>query len=119
MRNLSIAAFMLCSSLALALPGQEKEPSANPAGGKVVDLALERGIEWLAKNQGAEGNWESNDLGLVSMGTNTQHIFQVGNSSASLLVEQLRKMRHSCLPMSPPHTSTPKMRKKSCIYFVM
>lgn len=30
--------------------------------------ALERGLEWLAKNQGAEGNWQSNDLGLVSMG---------------------------------------------------
>jgi hypothetical protein len=32
------------------------------------ELALERGLEWLARNQGAEGNWESNDLGLVSMG---------------------------------------------------
>ena len=31
--------------------------------------ALARGIEWLTKNQGAEGNWSSNDLGLVSMGT--------------------------------------------------
>ena len=30
--------------------------------------ALERGLQWLAANQGAEGNWESNDLGLVSMG---------------------------------------------------
>ena len=25
-------------------------------------------MEWLEKNQGAEGNWESNDTGLVSMG---------------------------------------------------
>ena len=33
------------------------------------ELALERGLEWLARNQGPEGNWESNDLGLVSMGT--------------------------------------------------
>jgi hypothetical protein len=32
------------------------------------ELALERGLDWLAHNQGAEGNWESNDLGLVSMG---------------------------------------------------
>lgn len=32
------------------------------------ELALERGLEWLAANQGPEGNWESNDLGLVSMG---------------------------------------------------
>lgn len=30
--------------------------------------ALDRGLAWLARNQGAEGNWESNDLGLVSMG---------------------------------------------------
>jgi len=30
--------------------------------------ALERGLEWLARNQGPEGNWGSNDLGLVSMG---------------------------------------------------
>jgi hypothetical protein len=30
--------------------------------------ALERGLEWLARNQGPEGNWQSNDLGLVSMG---------------------------------------------------
>lgn len=33
------------------------------------ELALERGLEWLARNQGPQGNWESNDLGLVSMGT--------------------------------------------------
>jgi hypothetical protein len=32
------------------------------------ELALERGLDWLAHNQGSEGNWESNDLGLVSMG---------------------------------------------------
>lgn len=30
--------------------------------------ALEQGLAWLAANQTAEGNWESNDLGLVSMG---------------------------------------------------
>ena len=30
--------------------------------------ALDRGLEWLAQNQGPEGNWTSNDLGLVSMG---------------------------------------------------
>lgn len=33
-----------------------------------AEAALERGLNWLARNQGAEGNWESNDLGLVSMG---------------------------------------------------
>ena len=30
--------------------------------------ALRLGVQWLAKNQGPEGNWGSNDLGLVSMG---------------------------------------------------
>jgi hypothetical protein len=33
------------------------------------EIALRRGLEWLANNQGPEGNWESNDLGLVAMGT--------------------------------------------------
>ncbi len=33
------------------------------------ELALERGLEWLARNQGPQGNWDSNDLGLVGMGT--------------------------------------------------
>ncbi len=32
------------------------------------ELALERGLAWMAKTQGAQGNWESNDLGLVSLG---------------------------------------------------
>ncbi len=32
------------------------------------EQALERGLEWLARNQGPQGNWESEDLGLVSMG---------------------------------------------------
>ncbi len=32
------------------------------------DQALHRGLDWLAANQGPDGNWQSNDLGLVSMG---------------------------------------------------
>lgn len=32
------------------------------------ELAIDRGLEWLARNQGPAGNWESNDLGLVGMG---------------------------------------------------
>lgn len=32
------------------------------------ERSLGRGIDWLTKNQGPEGNWTSNDLGLVSMG---------------------------------------------------
>ncbi len=32
------------------------------------EQALERGLDWLEQNQGAEGNWTSNDLGLVAVG---------------------------------------------------
>lgn len=32
------------------------------------EKALQAGLRWLAANQGVEGNWGSNDLGLVSMG---------------------------------------------------
>jgi len=32
------------------------------------EAALQRGLDWLAHNQGPEGNWQSDDLGLVSMG---------------------------------------------------
>ena len=32
------------------------------------ERTLKRGLEWLASNQGPEGNWTSNDLGLVSLG---------------------------------------------------
>ncbi len=32
------------------------------------EQALERGLEWLARNQGPDGNWTSNDVGLVSLG---------------------------------------------------
>jgi hypothetical protein len=27
------------------------------------EQALVRGLDWLVRNQGAQGNWESNDLG--------------------------------------------------------
>ena len=32
------------------------------------EQALARGLEWLVRTQGPQGNWESNDLGLVSTG---------------------------------------------------
>ena len=63
--------------LAVCLCGlASREASAQapaPAGGEWEvtadsELALERGLAWLARNQGAAGNWESNDLGLVSLG---------------------------------------------------
>jgi hypothetical protein len=42
----------------------EGDWEVTPAG----EQALDRGLTWLAKNQGREGNWDSNDLGLVSLG---------------------------------------------------
>ena len=30
------------------------------------ELAVQRGLDWLAKNQGEAGNWGSNDLGPLS-----------------------------------------------------
>jgi hypothetical protein len=32
------------------------------------EAALEAGLEWLAQNQGPKGNWDDQNLGLVSMG---------------------------------------------------
>ncbi len=32
------------------------------------EQAVARGLQWLARNQGPEGNWQSNDLGLVGTG---------------------------------------------------
>lgn len=35
---------------------------------RASEQALHKGLTWLAANQGREGNWESNDLGLVGLG---------------------------------------------------
>ena len=32
------------------------------------EKAVERGLQWLAQNQGPVGNWGSQDLGLVALG---------------------------------------------------
>lgn len=44
--------------------GAQNDWEVNPES----EVALERGLAWMAKTQGAQGNWESNDLGLVSLG---------------------------------------------------
>lgn len=54
------AALLLPAPAALAQGEWEITPESQQA--------LERGLEWLAKNQGPEGNWTSDDLGLVSTG---------------------------------------------------
>src|SRR5437868_8043983 len=58
---LVVASLFLAGSAAQAAdPPDEITPAS--------EAALERGLAWLAKNQGSEGSWGSNDLGLVSMG---------------------------------------------------
>jgi hypothetical protein len=48
-----------------AAPGRaEGDWEITPASEK----ALKSGLAWLAQNQGGSGNWESDDLGLVSLG---------------------------------------------------
>jgi hypothetical protein len=63
---LAFSTVNLAYDVTVAAPsfGAEGEGEINPAS----DAALERGLDWLASNQGPEGNWSSNDLGLVSMG---------------------------------------------------
>src|SRR5262245_14443043 len=55
-------AITLCC--APAARGQEAGNEITPAS----ESALEKGLTWLAKNQGVDGSWGSSDLGLVSMG---------------------------------------------------
>src|SRR5436190_11030974 len=64
MRNW-ILAFVIAVSWGQVARGQEEAPQEITAGS---EAALERGLAWLAKNQGADENWGSSDLGLVSMG---------------------------------------------------
>lgn len=63
-RFLGVLLGLLAALIGTAVPVLAQEDEITPQS----ELALEKGLEWLAKNQGPEGNWGSNDLGLVSMG---------------------------------------------------
>lgn len=57
--------------LAVGLAGLPAGPAAAGARWEMTDAgreARDRGLAWLAANQGAAGNWDSNDLGLVALG---------------------------------------------------
>lgn len=56
------------SMLSLLAAGQSLRAEGDWEITPESEAALERGLAWLAANQGPEGNWESNDLGLVSVG---------------------------------------------------
>lgn len=60
---LLLIAGLTCASATRALRA-EGDWEITPQG----EAALQRGLDWLARTQGPEGNWESNDLGLVGMG---------------------------------------------------
>jgi hypothetical protein len=59
-----VITLVLAALLAAPAGAQEALDEMTPQS----EAALERGLAWLAKNQGVEGNWGSNDLGLVGMG---------------------------------------------------
>jgi hypothetical protein len=56
----AFVALMAASAPALAQGEWEITPES--------EQAAQRGLEWLARNQGPAGNWQSNDLGLVALG---------------------------------------------------
>jgi hypothetical protein len=55
-----LSLLLLASSAARAEGDWEITPES--------EKALELGLEWLARNQGAEGHWKQQQMGLVSMG---------------------------------------------------
>jgi hypothetical protein len=59
-----VSSIVFTLALVACCPAVAQEDEITPAS----EVALERGLEWLARNQGSQGNWGSNDLGLVSMG---------------------------------------------------
>lgn len=52
-------------------PPTRGDAADRPNSGEITaasDQTLNRGLAWLARNQTVRGNWDSDDLGLVSMG---------------------------------------------------
>ena len=62
------AAVVAILLLPLASHAQGPVPAAAHEITPESRAALDLGLEWLAANQGPEGNWGSNDLGLVAIG---------------------------------------------------
>lgn len=67
-RNLLLRSLAAMPISGLSSPASAAAPDNDWEVTPSSELALRRGIEWLARNQGPQGNWESNDLGLVGMG---------------------------------------------------
>ena len=67
MKYVVVLPALIATLLGLAAPANVRAEGAwetTPAS----EAALERGLEWLAKNQGSQGNWDDKEIGLVSMG---------------------------------------------------
>ena len=60
--------FCLCLTVLVFLPAVPARAEGDWEITADSALALDRGLAWLANNQGPDGNWSSNDLGLVSLG---------------------------------------------------
>ena len=60
----AFACLVLAATPAVAQPPAAEEWEITPAG----EAAIEKGLAFLAKRQGAAGNWGLNDLGLVATG---------------------------------------------------
>jgi hypothetical protein len=58
----------LCLFMALSMPCAGALAEGDWEITPQSEAALDRGLDWLARNQGAAGNWDSNDLGLVATG---------------------------------------------------
>ena len=54
--------------VAIVLPGGAVLAEGKWEVTSASEEAAELGLKWLARNQGKEGNWDSKDLGLVSVG---------------------------------------------------
>lgn len=61
---------VMCATLivAILLPSVKARAEGKWEVTPASEEAANRGLEWLRKNQGKEGNWDSKDLGLVSVG---------------------------------------------------
>ena len=59
---------VLCTALSLALAPQSARAEGEWEITRESEASLEKGLAWLAAAQGPQGNWDSNDLGLVSLG---------------------------------------------------
>ena len=70
-KGVAVLAMAVVGLLCLGAANASGQPAFKGGDWEITpesEAALNRGLEWLAANQTAAGNWESNDLGLVGVG---------------------------------------------------